>query len=322
MSKPEEIEVMNDNGPSAGQRLQQAREALKLSIDEVAERMRIGTGKVAALENGAINEVGAPVFAAGYIRAYARIVGLSADELIAGFGGLEHLNENSVTPASGHVPNKIGRLDNELPANFSLANGRRWRPIMRWLGLLLLLLVIVAAAFWLLKSGMLMSSESTHEHAELMSLPEQSSLTDEIDDSQMLAIPGQAAVDPERAEDASAIVIHLPLQIDSEQQSSVTEPGETVAVQVADAGQLNELSLQFQDDSWVEIYDARKQRLIHQLARAGQTHTLQGMAPFSLVLGYVPGVAISLNGEAVDLSGYQGRRLVHLTIGDAAANVN
>jgi len=82
------------------------------------------------------------------------------------------------------------------------------------------------------------------------------------------------------------------------------------------------LSLYFQDDSWVEVHDARGERLIHQLARAGQTHTLHGVVPFAVVLGYVPGVRILLDGEAVDLGKYQGRRLARFSVGGEAANEN
>lgn len=321
MSKSGEIEVASDNEPSAGERLQQAREALKLSIDDVAERICIGSSKVSALENNAIHEVGAPVFAAGYIRAYARIVGLSADELVASYESLEQLNESSVTPASGHVPKKIGRLKNELPANFSLANGNRWGSLLRWLGIIIILLLIVAAAFWLFKSGKLVSAETDDASTELVPFSEQSSLANEADDAELLAIPGQSTIAPVDTEESASLSIPLPIQPDNEASMLVDELAAQTLGESDVSAPLNELSLHFQDDSWVEVHDARKERLLHQLARAGQVHTLRGVTPFSLVLGYVPGVSILLNGESVDLSHYQGRRLVHLTIGETV-NVN
>lgn len=322
MNQSEAVEVDSERGPSAGQCLQQAREALKLSIDDVAESIRISSSKVAALESGVIHDVGAPVFVAGYIRAYARIVGLSADELVAGFEGLEHLNEGSVPLASGHVSKKIGRLSNELPASFSLAAGRRWSFLVRGLGIMALLLVVAAGAFGLFKSGVLPTSQSTDAAHGLMSLPEQSSAQDELGSEQILAIPGQSATTTDQSEEGGELSIPLPLQHAGNQPSSLTTPAiGSVEAQTTAATTLDELSLHFKDDSWVEIHDARKQRLIHQLARAGQVHTFKGVTPFALVLGYVPGVSIFLNGEAVDLSRYQGRRLVHLSIGEAI-NVN
>ena len=85
---------------------------------------------------------------------------------------------------------------------------------------------------------------------------------------------------------------------------------------------MNELALYFQEDSWVEVHDARGERLMHRLARAGQSQTLHGVAPFAVVLGYVPGVTILLDGEAVDLGKYQGRRLARFSVGVETANEN
>jgi len=82
VSTPGQVETEAGTAPVPGERLRLAREALKLSQQDVAERIRINVDKVAALEADEIARVGAPVFAVGYIRAYARIVGLPADELI------------------------------------------------------------------------------------------------------------------------------------------------------------------------------------------------------------------------------------------------
>jgi cytoskeleton protein RodZ len=67
---------------------------------------------------------------------------------------------------------------------------------------------------------------------------------------------------------------------------------------------MSELVLRFSEDCWLEVRDAEGNRLAYGLARAGTTRTLSGLAPFSLVLGYAPGVEIELDGSLVDRSIY------------------
>ncbi len=60
------------------------------------------------------------------------------------------------------------------------------------------------------------------------------------------------------------------------------------------------LVLHFSADSWVEISDGSGRRLMFGLGKAGQTRVLDGSAPFSILLGYAPGVEIEYNGKPYD----------------------
>jgi cytoskeleton protein RodZ len=62
----------------------------------------------------------------------------------------------------------------------------------------------------------------------------------------------------------------------------------------------SQLLLRFSEDCWLEIRDAEGNRLAYGLAKQGTTTTVSGPAPFSLVLGYAPGVEIELDGSPVD----------------------
>ena len=71
--------------PSPGARLRGAREARGLSIEDVAERLRLNAALVLAMEEDRVALLGAPVFARGHLRNYATLVGVDAGE-IAGAG--------------------------------------------------------------------------------------------------------------------------------------------------------------------------------------------------------------------------------------------
>ncbi len=59
-----------------GNKLREAREARGLSLDDVAHVTRIPRSSLALLEEGRADKLPAPVFVRGFIRAYARAVGL------------------------------------------------------------------------------------------------------------------------------------------------------------------------------------------------------------------------------------------------------
>lgn len=63
------------------------------------------------------------------------------------------------------------------------------------------------------------------------------------------------------------------------------------------------LALKFTAPSWVEVYDAGGRRLLHGVEAADSARTLEGAAPLKVVLGNAPGVALTMNGQAVPLDG-------------------
>jgi cytoskeleton protein RodZ len=74
---------------SLGERLREAREARGLSPSEVSEKIRIRTVYLIAIEEENWRAVGAPVYIRGFLRTYARFLGLDPEEVVAQFGELE-----------------------------------------------------------------------------------------------------------------------------------------------------------------------------------------------------------------------------------------
>lgn len=66
----------------AGQRLRDARTQLGLSLDEVAQTTRIPKASLVNLEEGRFDLLPADVFVRGFIRSYARAVGLDPNPLV------------------------------------------------------------------------------------------------------------------------------------------------------------------------------------------------------------------------------------------------
>jgi cytoskeleton protein RodZ len=68
-----------------GARLRDARMMRKLQTGEVAEKLHLDVGIIDAIEQGDMTKLPAPIFVQGYVRSYARLVGLPEDELIREF---------------------------------------------------------------------------------------------------------------------------------------------------------------------------------------------------------------------------------------------
>lgn len=67
---------------SPGERLRNAREAADLSVKDIATTLRLEPRTIEALESGSFDELPAPTFVRGYLRGYARVVGLPPDPLL------------------------------------------------------------------------------------------------------------------------------------------------------------------------------------------------------------------------------------------------
>jgi cytoskeleton protein RodZ len=58
------------------------------------------------------------------------------------------------------------------------------------------------------------------------------------------------------------------------------------------------LRLELSNDSWVEVYDSRGERLFYDVASAGSVQSVEGRAPLRVVLGHAAGVSIEVDGKA------------------------
>jgi cytoskeleton protein RodZ len=75
------------------------------------------------------------------------------------------------------------------------------------------------------------------------------------------------------------------------------------------------LNLQFRETSWVRINDAEGRALMNGLMDGGTSQTVSGTPPLTLFFGNAPGVALTFNGQRVDLSPYtQSNSTARLTL--------
>lgn len=114
-----------------GQRLRLAREAAGLSREEVSTRLRLRLELIRALEEDDYAHLPPLAFVSGYLRSYARLLELPAEELVA---MLERRDESPVLVSPVMAPHQ--RRSSDWPVR-----------VVTWL--IILLLIGLLAAWWL-----------------------------------------------------------------------------------------------------------------------------------------------------------------------------
>jgi len=295
---------------SVGQQLKKAREKQGLSVSQIAEAQHLRNGVIQAIESGDYKQIDSELFLKGYIRTYAKQVGLNADSIIADL----------------NIELEPARLQKarDLEANPLVNIERRRRRKRRIAKLLLLILVaaIIAAVVVRVVLPKLNSEDVAEEQSaitdpapeikapEPLLEPEQSAGVseatgyDSVDDAPELSSVVDVTADEQPMSDIE------PAQPEADEQVPVVaENIEPVLAQppVSEpAGPVSGvLEIEFTGDCWVQVRDASGNRLASSLQRAGDKLQVSGEAPLKVVIGAVDTVAtISFQGEPVDIGGF------------------
>ncbi len=102
--------------PALGERFRAAREARGLTLSDVAEHIRIRSVYLAAIEDENWSAIGAPVYIRGFLRTYARFLGLEPEEVVAEFNSQASAPPPPVPTAPGAPPRTSYLADEAPPA--------------------------------------------------------------------------------------------------------------------------------------------------------------------------------------------------------------
>lgn len=310
---------MNDTNPAAtasvGEVLSNARKARGWTVAEVASKLNLTVSAVEFLEQNQFAQLPGTTFARGYIRSYAKLLGLDGTQLAQAF--------DQQVGATADV-NAVHTIDR-------VGASRRVPRGMLQLGLFILFVAVLAAIYygWQSRQDSALQASSKPPVFERVEVERADGsmhvqTLDELEDQAVaLALENHETnlsdVDPvEVAEGASEgaeteQVAAEPL-VDTEfvqlpaAPVAVTE-GIDDAAPVEDASEPSELAegmglaqMTFTNDCWLRVVDADGKQLIGGLKRAGEELVITGKAPLDVHLGYARGVSVIYNGKAVDFS--------------------
>lgn len=284
-----------DNALAAiGKRLAKAREDAGMDLRAVASELHLRVEVIQAIEAGDEAALPAAAFIRGYVRSYARCVGLDDVALVA---ALPQAVEHRPVPRQG------SRKHYRVP---SLPLGR----VLVWglvLSLLVLMVLYGAPAIERLWSG-----QQNQAVDNALQLP--LSGFEGLPDSDVPALPEDGG---EETSGTGGSPAQKPDERSSVPASS-RSPTVKQAVIVSSSGNKNsagpaQLTLRFTRDSWVEM-TSRDRKLVVGTQHAGSERTVRAEPPIDILLGNAPGVEMYWRGKRFDITPYQRGKVARIKL--------
>jgi cytoskeleton protein RodZ len=245
-----------------GARLRQAREAQGLAIDDVAQQLKFAPRQIESLEQERFDRLPGPTIARGMVRNYARLLRLDPEPLI-----------ERMAPQPEKLPDP-GQLAERFRKEVPFSDGGK-RSTLLYAGFSVGILVLVAAL--------------AYEWQQEKAAPQ---FVAPAREQPAEALPAPTPVEEKKVELAVAAPPEKP---------APPPPAPVAEKPPAAAAAAQRIVVRAEEDAWIEIRDASGRTLIATLAPAGSERTLQGRAPFDLVIGNAASVRLTYEGKAVDL---------------------
>ena len=325
--KAAQPEVLAATRVNPGETLRLARENNGWTLAEVALKLNLTASSLSNLETGAFDKLPGHTFARGYIRAYAKLLGMDQASLVHEF------DVYTGTDANGSNVHSLGRI--EEPVRVS-------HTILRIISLLLLIAVLGGGFFWWQDQTSMRAKDLiglAPEHVEVegadgttqihpLDEPEDQAVAQSNVESEAapqpsaeqaastdLPLPATGAVSTPAAPATSVAPVQpaapaaatpvAPAAVPATPQTASTAP-------VAGAGKVN---INYVADCWSQVTDGNGKVLFSGLKRKGDTLDVTGKPPFSVRLGYARGAQVTYNGQVVDVAPFTSGETARLKLG-------
>jgi cytoskeleton protein RodZ len=301
---------------TAGAQLMRAREGAGLSRADVAGKLKFSVKQIETVESDNYAALGGPTFVRGLVRTYAKLLNADVAPILAA------LDSSELPPETGQVA--ADRKGIPFPASAHEAN-----PVLRYLVMTLrvaavAMLLLLLLYFWHgeeLLSGPGIILPQTRQPAAAPVAPAAASsamnLSPTVIDAPGAAQTSARATPPVAAERVTAVPAAVPppkteKAADNAPDRQPAKPVPAAAAGIGGSGRRIELS--FDRNSWVEVKDTSGRILFSQLNLAGSQQTIEGRAPFDLVIGNAAYVQLRYRDASVDLKPYTKAEVARLTL--------
>jgi cytoskeleton protein RodZ len=274
-----------------GSLLHEKRIAAGLSQADVADKIKLSARQINALEQGRYEELPGHVFIRGFVRSYARALGLDIAPLLA------KLNEV--------VPETQTRLPDLHEEKTAIHSGYHHRRRMQWILFIIVVLLILIAIGGAGMRYLMHEGESTHDtEIGISSAPLTSEGPMGFEASYMAQMPPMTTT----ANTASFTNA-------SESTSIQAGPGVLVAPPSASViPAVNTLQIHATQDSWVQVVDGNNDTLSQGIIKANTTQHLRGQIPYRVKIGNAPHTTLIYDDKTIDLAPFTHGNIARLDI--------
>jgi cytoskeleton protein RodZ len=307
-SNPDETLLEPKEGP--GRVLRVARQRRGLEIEDVAAALHLSPSVILALEHERYDDLPGAVFISGYLRNYARLLGIDAEALLDTF--------RAASPqAELPRPRTTRKIDEQVSSSHFA---------VRAVSLVILLALGAMVVLWWQnqRPDLEPLPESTEPSTEeMVSAPggEETVSTDEpsqpvsqADPPPAPELPSPPTASRQAMEQAAEV---LPTAEPAEPEASLTDGQEPAAAveaveeesqeadgEPADPGVAEngvEIVMEFSGPCWVDVRDKDGEYKLFGEMSKGDRHVLAGMPPYSMIIGNAAAVEILVAGKPFDL---------------------
>ncbi|PRQ64062.1 helix-turn-helix domain-containing protein [Vibrio sp. V01_P9A10T6] len=288
-----------------GTLLKAKREALGLTQKQVADRLRLRLSIIQSLEENNFASDQVATFTRGYLRSYAKAVGIKESVILASFDDCYPTVVAEQPMQSFSKKTKREKHDSRIMT-------------LTW-GIFAIIIGISSLWWW---------QNQEQENVVVESSPSITSTSVErLRDEDFTTVPELVPTVDESQVEAEAV--DAPVEINTQAAELIPSPEDDTAeadLSASDDPVLDKtppqdatnpyapLTLTFSADCWIQVKDAAGKTLSTGIKKSGQTITLQGEAPFQIILGAPESVSMTFASEPVDLSGYTSGKVARFTL--------
>jgi len=270
---------------SVGAILKHTRDQQNLSIPDVAKQLRLSIAQVEWLEADAYDRLPGLVFVRGFLRNYARLLGLNGDEL------LSHLvlEQNPV----------LSSIVVERARPITLPFYRKWVALLPYFfGLLLCIAVVLVYELFIIAPD----EDDSQEQTEVaQNMPDASPTVSKLD----VANTPVSTVGPKLEQQKPA---------DQQLANGTVAPSSAASNMPPVAVEVGKISIKFIASSWVDVRDRDDRVIYSQLNQAGTERVVEGIPPLRIVVGNAAGVRLAYNGKPFDMAPFTNIDVARFTL--------
>jgi cytoskeleton protein RodZ len=287
-----------DHAESPGQRLRAQRQSRGVEIERIAAQLHLRKDVVEALEQDRYETLPAPVYVAGYLRNYARLIGLDPILIVNAYHAALPLTDVRMTSATSSPRPRRDDLPPKLLKR-------------------LIMLLMTGAVIGLLVLGWQNRSEfssgifhsvlgeqppAAEEDQTLADAPTTLDINAPEQTQEPVAIgqPMSMAVELSDDEPMNLASSALPSALASAPAASAVNrspTGKTDEESTTDA----EVVLEFTGSSWISVMGANGNVVLNGEMREGDHHVLKGQPPYKFVIGNATATRMSVGGQPFDV---------------------
>ncbi len=308
---------------SVGELLRAARESAGFSLGDIANRLRMGIKQIDAIERADYAALPQGIFLRGFIRNYAKVVGIEVDAALATL-------ERTHTDGSAVLATRVVAPTAAAPLKMQSRGDVFATPKAR-AAIVAGVIVLLAGAIWywweyvrphLADGGRPRPAESVVQTQISQPQPVLQPAVGNVDATAVLptAATDKVEMESDKATIPNAAVV--PPALLSEPPRPVTAPAPASSPVPADAaktlrraGDNGLIGFTFSGQSWVEVIDANGRSILSRRYNAGDVDEVSGRGPFSVVVGNASVTRMAYNGREFSLA-------PHIRANSTVARVN